>query len=98
MDWFCEWAKIGILGFFIVKRVSVLSIFIATAYDILRISTINEIKKKTHIKHTDLSATCLFKHAKCYTVTSQIDFLQYTDGEQADRFQGVIRNSIDTSL
>ena len=30
---------------FLVKRVSVLSIFIATAYDILRFSTINEIKK-----------------------------------------------------
>ena len=30
---------------FLVKRVSVLSIFIATAYEILRFSTISEIKK-----------------------------------------------------
>ena len=30
---------------FLVKQVSVLSIFIATAYDILRLSTISEIKK-----------------------------------------------------
>ena len=39
--------------FLVVKRVSVLTIFIATAYDILRFSTISEIKKSTHIKHTD---------------------------------------------
>ena len=30
---------------FLVKRVSVLSVFIATAYDILRFSTISKIKK-----------------------------------------------------
>ena len=39
--------------FLVVKRVSVLTIFIATAYDILRFSTMSEIKKSTHIKHTD---------------------------------------------
>ena len=38
---------------FLLKRVSVLSIFIATAYDILHVSIRSEIKKKSHIKHTD---------------------------------------------
>ena len=46
--------------YFFVKRMSVLSIFSVTAYDILRFSTISEIKKYIHIKHNYLSATCLF--------------------------------------
>ena len=49
---------------FLVKRVSVLSIFIATAFDILRFSTIYEIKNKLTLNILTLSATCLFIHVK----------------------------------
>ena len=46
---------------FLWKRVSVLSIFIATAYDILRFSTICELKKvNSMLNILILSATCLF--------------------------------------
>ena len=50
---------------FLVKRVSVLSIFIATACDILQFSTISEIKKnKVTSNILTLSATCWFTHVK----------------------------------
>ena len=73
--------------FFHVVLVSALSIFIATAYDILRFTAKIEIKKyKLTLNLVTLPVACLFIHVNWSADTGQIDFLQYTDDVQVDRF------------
>ena len=55
--------------------VSVLSIFIATAYDILRFTAKIEKKCKLTLNLVTLSAACLFIHVNWSAETGQIDFL-----------------------
>ena len=61
--------------FFHVIPVSVLSVFVATAYSILRFTAKTEIKYKLTLNLVTLSAVCLFIHVNWSTETGQMDFL-----------------------
>ena len=81
------------LDFFRVIPMSVLSIFIATAYDILRFTAKTEIKDKLTLNLVTLSFACWFIRVHWSAEMGQIDLLYYTDGVQVDHLPGVLNET-----